>query len=115
MVLQIGMATIRRFLFLSLTLLPIFLGLASNLDHCFENDSLETISHISDFTAENTSSDCHKNNDCSDCCSLSHTVVITTEISFKMVLPTYYVHPTFHYTFNPKTIVLDTPEKPPRA
>jgi cbb3-type cytochrome oxidase cytochrome c subunit len=111
------MVKVRQILFISLTLIPMLLGLAHNISSCFAGEqSLESISHISDFSAENTSGeDCHKDDDCSHCCSLSHTVVIATKPSLKLSVVAYTAESSFEYSFNPKTIVLPTPEKPPRA
>lgn len=114
-VLEINMVKVRQYLFLGLALIPMLLGLVHNFSQCFDNQSVETISHISDYNTENPSSDCHKNDDCADCCSLTHTKVIVSNSTIVVTVPVYNISSSFHYSFNPKTIILPTPEKPPRV
>jgi hypothetical protein len=91
------------------------LGVAHGVSQCFDIHSTDSISHISDTKTENPSNDCQKGDDCSHCCSMSHTKVIVTNSTVIVPIPSFAFASTFHYSFNPKTIVLPTPEKPPRA
>jgi hypothetical protein len=109
------MLKIRQVIFLSLTLLPLLIGVLHNISSCCDIIDSVSVSRIDNTTSETSHDDCNTENNCFDCCGFSHSKIYTTSITTNLIVTSSLVHTSYDYSFSKISNFQSTPDKPPRA